>query len=666
MNANRGRLNVPEELRDTSKWPCPEEGLLEKPERYFRLKMAIQLRISGDPYSKIFRETGVLKCEVIRQIRRCITESIPGHIAGFFALLPHARVSAYRRSAPVRCDLLSGSAGATGALEQFFKEKPQARRFIHRKFFAEPDHDACQEVCITYANLHREFIDFIKTEGVGPLDWPLSTAGCGYKSLRKYCEALINDDPERWLRVRMGKKVAWKAKIGRGISSLFDFHEPFLAVQLDYLMCDSAGVIHLKDGNGLDHAIVVKRWYLGLLADTRTTAVFGCYMSFEINPSTDCALATVSSVFEIESHSGNKLSAKLMPDGKSLMVSLVPNLRFLVWAVLQVDNGWCNTADDFVNNVIDATGSTVMFSTKRAWFQHAVVERLNGDITRLGMQRLLATYGARPDDPRRKKPGKAAIEFDIEVEELHALAYANIRDHNLNLASESNFGKSRVEVFEHLLTTDYLPQMLPAAKKDAENLKLLWHCEDRPIKVSRERGERPKVNVDYCKYTCPKISSDFTLDGQRMRVWINRRDFRNAYGVLLDDKRSIGPLLVEKRWSHYALPYQVFKLIQRHIHSHRNLRRRDDPVAATYEHLKAKALNSRRRGSGKHSGDALPIKVLENAGVGSAPKASDSDEQRLFERGKAFGLLKRSPHRQSTDRKRSRFVSPMMPPKKQS
>jgi hypothetical protein len=73
-----GKLIIPEELRDTSRWPCPEESALDNTSRFYRLKSAIQMRLSGETYQAILSETSIVKPEVIRQIRRCITESSPG------------------------------------------------------------------------------------------------------------------------------------------------------------------------------------------------------------------------------------------------------------------------------------------------------------------------------------------------------------------------------------------------------------------------------------------------------------------------------------------------------------------------------------------------------------------------------------------------------------
>ncbi|MFP3835953.1 hypothetical protein, partial [Chryseobacterium sp. SIMBA_028] len=84
-------------------------------------------------YQAILSETGMVKPEVIRQIRRCLTESSPGQIIGFFALIRHRRIKSYVRVKPVEPDQLSSSAGAAGALGKLFREHPKAQKFVDRR-----------------------------------------------------------------------------------------------------------------------------------------------------------------------------------------------------------------------------------------------------------------------------------------------------------------------------------------------------------------------------------------------------------------------------------------------------------------------------------------------------------------------------------------------------
>ncbi|MFM0114948.1 calponin homology domain-containing protein [Paraburkholderia nemoris] len=646
-----GKLIIPEELRDTSRWPCPVESALDNTARFYRLKTAIQMRLSGKTYQAILSETGMVKPEVIRQIRRCLTESSPGQIIGFFALIRHRRIKSYVRVKPVEPDQLSSSAGAAGALGKLFREHPKAQKFVDRRFLVDDDDHGYAEAYITLSDLWRQFLYMLQKElKFSKSDWPFNTGNEGYKALRSYCDALVREYPERWLRVRKGRKVAWRAKTGRGIASLLEGLDPLVEVQLDYLMQDAAGVMHLKDANGLDHRIRVRRWYVGILAETSTSAVLGLYISLEVNPSADCALETVCSAFESEDHSTNRVVMQLLPDGKSLMVSLVPVLRMLTWALLHVDNAWCNSANDFVNNVIDATGCTVVFCSPRAWWQHPVIERVNGQLVK-GMHRLRSTYGSSPQDPRRNRPEEKAEEYEIDFEDLKALFVTSVYAHNASSGSETNFGKTRLEVFNHLLdsgNSEYLQQRLPIAKQSPQNLMLLWHCVDLKIAGNRETGKRPHVNVNYCSYTNPVLSADFGLVGETLRIWICRRDIRIAYGMLLSDKRNIGQLKIEKRYRRYAITWQVFVTLMRYIHRKPNTGTYADPVLGLYKDLKArKKSKNHHPGRGGSAGNAAVIRQLEDAGVGAHHPKKTTPRPSMVSHGDAFGLWNRNCHSKS-------------------
>lgn len=619
---SRGKLVVPDERRDTSKWPCPEECALDDTDRFYRLKTAIQMRVSGEGYATIFNETRVVKSEVIRQLRRCLVEASPGRIIGFFALIRYRRIEPYIRVKPVLRDPLSGSGGASGALGKLFRDYPQAQRFIDRRFLVDDDDHGYLEPYITFVDLWGQFTNMLKKElKFSKTDWPFNTGNEGYKALRTYCNALIGEDPERWLRARKGREVAWKAKPGRGITSLLEGQDPFTEVQLDYVVQDAAGVMRLTDANGLVHRIRVRRWYIGVLAETSTSSILGLYVSLEVNPSVDCALETVCSAFQTEDHSTNRVVMQLLPDGKSLMVSLVPILAKLTWVSLHVDNAWCNSANDFVNNAIDALGCTVVFCSTRAWWQHPVVERVNGQLVK-GMHRLRSTYGSSPQDPRRNRPEEKAEEYEVDYEYLEAIVVTSAYAHNASLGSETNFGKTRVEVASHLLeseSSEYLQQRLPIAKQSPQNLMLLWHCVDIKISGNQETVKNPHVNLDYCAYTNTELSSDFTLVGETLRIWICRRDVRIAYGMLLKEKRSIGKLTIEKRYRRYNISWQVFMTIMRYIHRKPMVGNHADPTLGIYKDLKTRRLAKKRQSRGDSTGDDLAtLKKLEEAGVSLA------------------------------------------------
>lgn len=647
MPTHDARLVIPESWRDCSIWPCPEISTLEEPERtrFERLRQAIKLRLTDASYPEILAQTGVCKVEVIRHLRRCLANAGPGQIHGFFALLKYRRVSTYLRRKPIVHTIFDKSAGCAGALKLLFETYPDVQDFVDRAFLTNPDVPTRSEPHITYKTLRDRFRDvLIKEHGLSDSDWPFCTKDQGYKSLRKYCESLLEQYPGRWIRARSGRDAVWKAKIGRGIPSILEPPLPLDAAQLDYLKCDAASVMHLRDGYGIVHAIPVSRWYLGLIADVNTAAIFGWYVSLEVNPSTDCALETVASIFEDEAYVGNRFIPEYLPDGKALLVSFVPELRFVGWPIIEVDNAWCHSADDFVNNVRASIGCTIVYCTYRAWWQHPVIERINGELTRMGLQRLVTSYGTGPGDHRCVDPARTAVKYDIEVDLLIAVVAGCIRNFNTVQRSDINWGNTRVEVFKHLLsaaTSELLPARLPIEK--TKDIQLLWHTEVVPIVGNREKGIRPYVNAD-CRYTCPALSDDWSLIGKKLLIRICRRDPRLAYGVLLEDGRNVGQMLCERRWRRWAITWQIRKLIIRWIKQSGAPADPIDPAGKAYSQLGERALsNKTKRGVPRHSKEALEMLNIERHGgaMDSEQTWCDTTPRPAsdFSTGSAFGLI---------------------------
>ncbi|WP_124471344.1 hypothetical protein [Burkholderia ubonensis] len=600
------------------------------------------MRLEGSSYAEIRNQTGVCKIETIRCLRRCLTESTPGLIYGFFALIKHARIKAYKRHTPIIHSLLDGSAGCSGALGKLFEEYPDVQDFVDDAFLVNPEAPGDSEPFISYSNLHSQVLNLLREKHkLKDSDWPFSTKDCGYKTLRQYCHCLVEEYPNQWLRARCGRKSVWKAKVGRGFSSILEPMRPLVTMQLDYLLCDSSCIMHIDDSFGIDHCIPVRRWYVGLLSDVVTAAIFGLYVALEVNPSTDCALETVASMFEIEDYPENPYIIKSHSKGKALMASLVPELRGIVSAVIQVDNGLCNSANDFVNNVMDVTGCAVVYCTFRAWWQHPVIERINGVITKMGMQRLISTHGSGPDDLKCIAPVERAEKYHIDFHWLTSVFVDNVHDFNAINKSDINWGNTRVEVFRHFVTDSgggFLPQKLPSEKM--KNINLLWHTEMRVISGNMKTGERPHITVDKWRYTNRKLESDWSLIGKKMIVRVWRRDPRIACGVLIENGMNFGEMLVERRWRRHKVTWQVRKILMRWRDSHACRSDSRDPIAEAYQCIRKSALSKKSKGRPSPSKEALLLckeqrqEIDIDVEVPTEPKSVPS-----VARGTAFGLI---------------------------
>jgi hypothetical protein len=331
----------------------------------------------------------------------------------------------------------------------------------------------------------------------------------------------------------------------------------------------------------------------------------------------------------------------LVPAGGVLMPSLVSTLRFQCWVVLKVDNAWAMAASDFVNNVMDVTGCAVVFGSVYAWWQRGMIERVNLELVRRGMHKLVSTYGSGPNDPKRVAPEKNAMKYKISLDDLHAIFLTAVNDHNTVTRGEANFGRTRKEIFEYFTGhpgSGFAAQPLP---DPAGSMNLLWHTEVVKIRGNAKTGIRPYAEKIGRRYANKYLANRFSLIGKDLILRINRANVAEARGILFDEKRDIGMLSVTARWKKRILTWQVASLIQRDVNRSPALRGGPDSVTDFMKGKRA-ALRASRQGAPQHpTKDGL---VLQKAGdlesrEPATVAASECEKDSNSTWGNGFGIL---------------------------
>lgn len=155
--------NVPIET-----WPGIDMSVLsgEDAESVEKRISALTLYAQGAPHKKITEETGIIRQEINRLLRRCTPLSDDGQVEGFRALFPKKRVASYVRTAPLEREKGSGSAGCAGALGQLFDRFPALKHFIDQEFLRTAPTSKEQDVRIRIGDLHSKFIEWLQGHGV--------------------------------------------------------------------------------------------------------------------------------------------------------------------------------------------------------------------------------------------------------------------------------------------------------------------------------------------------------------------------------------------------------------------------------------------------------------------------------------------------------------------
>lgn len=590
--------------KEYEKWATPSpEVEREQGHRYEMLKIAISMKIDGADQELIFSQTGVRRSNLYRELRRCRTEATPGNPVGFFALIKNKPVKAYTRTKECTPNALSKSAGFSGMFQKILREHPEIEELIAELFFTSGDNPRGKYGYLTLEDVKREVVDYLVEIGCAEKSYPLFTANKWSKAIARHCNGLIKTNALKWIACRYGKKMAWKLNLNTGHIALRPIFRPLDEMQMDYHMCPSAGDIIFTDTRGVKHKVSVARWHLGLVADADIAGIYGIYLCFEVKPCTDCAIQTLYSMYIPENYLDDPHVLLAVPSGKVLMQSLVPKLRNTGFSILSVDNEWANAAADSVNNTIHAIGAAIVFGTPYAYWQRAVIERMNAALGMLGMRHLVSTYGTGPGDGLVDHPDQKASEYNIEIGVLVGELMRCINAHNCAVTPDKLIDRSRAQYMQEFVSNSgmhYFPHTLPVAR--IKDMRLLWL---RRVVTVQSNGN-PFVH-HFINYSGGGLAGDFSLVKQKIVLWIYAPDIREVRAETLSG-RNLGKLTIEKRFSFHPIPYFLLKLF---LHKLRNKTQHSEKDIA--EHVVAENHQALIGGSVKAKGQAaLEHKKLEN------------------------------------------------------
>ncbi|WP_311434931.1 hypothetical protein [Herbaspirillum huttiense] len=636
---------IPISLQDLSLWPKPDLNSLPEHIRslYLRRKLAIEGYARDESYKAIEEKTELNQKEVRRLIRRCtaFSESI-GQIWGFFALIPNARISSYERRSPID-GIYRGRGAYAGAFEKLLEKYPDVREKIDSEFLKKGGGKQIFEARVTLRNLHDQFKSTLKEKGLTEDDYPFNTNDVAYRSLCSYCRSLSHRGGKVAMRARAGMDAANRDPVGNGKERLIRCLRPYSSVQLDYLKVDAASIIMIKNSHDEWLEVLVARWYIGLLVEEDSGAIIGAHAAFEMNPSGDTALEVVDSCLRSKPFDSDDCRSEYVDEGKALVVQMMPELEYQTFSSLKVDRGWANSATDVVNNIMDTFGCSICFGPTYSWWKRDLIERINGQLTRRGLQRFPSTYGSSPHDTKKDKPGETAKKLKIKITDLVAVVYGAIRE--MNEARKDNLEHSSpITVLRSALKNPkrgFFHQPIP--RKMQEGLQLLAAVDERIVAGNIEKNVKPYFSSGGWRYTNITLANSWHLVGKKIIIYTNRRLCRNVLAYVKDTGEPLGPMqpigwprdsvmtLAERKMMARAgvrergkdIPHDS---LNRHVAEKINRIQREKKGAA--EALKiAKHLTDKKRAKKEEAFSNDPVIHEESIGSQEEPKAEYCEVQ---------------------------------------
>jgi hypothetical protein len=543
MRPTRNRSLIPQSLSDLSLWPAPDERAFddETKANYLRRRRAVQMYADGMKHDNIAEATGLPRQAVCKLVHRCLIIAADGGIVGFRALVPWQRLAGYERKQPIVRQLGDGSAGCAGALTLLFSRFPEVEQAIRYSYLGDPD-GGVPNGRISYTALHGEFLDALRELDFTERDWPFNTKDYGYGALRAYCIRLLTEEPIRWLGARSGEEAVRRHGVGSGFRSIFPKLRGYGACQLDFHKVDAASVIIIETDTGARLPVPVTRWHIGFLIEERYNLVLGAFAALEATPSGDSVLEVIDTALRPCEGEG-AVSCHLTVDGKVFPLQLIPEIAYQGFSVLKMDNAWSNAATGVVDNIINTVGCAINFGPVKAWWRRHPIERIFGELTKRGLQRLPSTFGSGPDDTKRSNPLEKAVKFEITIQDLLDVIHGCIREHNDDVNEGIDFASPMTALQHSLRTPDSGVFLQPLPRGAQEDFRLLSHVEVVTVRGSRDKNIRPYVTLGRWKYTNTALAASYELIDQQLLAYCDLRDVQVVHATVLATGEQLGALL---------------------------------------------------------------------------------------------------------------------------
>ena len=527
------RSEVSAALIDPTTWPGVDVSALSKERRatFEQRERAIYAYLRGDHLAAIEHRFGVNRSSLTRLLTRCLAPHTDGRIQGLRALIPHTRAKTYRRSK--RAARRSTPGGLSGALGQLFERLPELPRIIEREIAGTRVGLSANGRLYGLRDLQLKLMAACREAGLTAVDYPLNYDEMGYRALSV------------WLRKRLQLRLPIRAN-----TSLEDAWEatsqPYSVVELDGHKLDVRLRVSYVDATGVSVDIESERLFVITLIDVCTRVVLG----WQLVPAPEYDHHDVLSALQDALRPRLKRQEFVIPGigyrpGAGFVADVLPELNFACWEVLKVDNAASHLTEDTFEPICRFVGCRLEAGPVGMPTVRPFIERFFGTLTERMSRKVHGTTGRSPNDPLAKRGRVAATSLLITLPELEELLDVSIGNYHTT-PHDGLHGRSPLEALQQALAHHAKPvRTLPPALRG--RLHQLQSVHLATVRGNAARSVAPYVSLYGARYSNEVLQRTSGLSQQRIRVYLNPNDMREAWAYL-PNGADLGRLYVLDGW----------------------------------------------------------------------------------------------------------------------
>jgi hypothetical protein len=511
-------------------------------------RRAIELLVAGESGATILNETEIERRMAVYWLMRCLEFHPDGKIYGYRALVSYSRINEYRRTAPVEKDFhldaetrTLARGGWSGAFGQLLRAYPELQQMIERYSLKLKKANHIYESRIPLWALHNRFLTFCREKklDVGR-QYPFNSKTLGYRSLSTYVRALIFEDPTKSIAANYGVSAAQTFKTGDG--TMRPITLPFERVELDAHHIDAIFTILIPNPFGdAVQKILYRIWVLDI-KETISGAVLAHHRSSRQEPDSNDVLEVINKALTKWEPRKLRIPGLTYAEGAGFPSNYDSRFLGACWKETSVDeaisiNG--TRVQRILKEILGREPSTLKRHNPN---DRPFVEGFFNLLEERGFHRLPNTTGSNPQDPRRDKPEKAALRFQMQLEELDELLDVMHANYNTK-PSPALAGRTPLEYLHYLCSSK---QCWPRSADQTKVSNMLIGREIVIVRGDISQGRRPHVNFIGVKYTNATLGKAFEMIGQEITIEI-RKDIRTVRAIAADGS-DLGVLIAAPRW----------------------------------------------------------------------------------------------------------------------
>lgn len=585
------RATVPEELRDTTRWPIASTDHLNGDERLrmMRLQEITRDYLKFRPIAHQLKRAAVTHKHFLKMLNRALSRDFQtGQILGWAGFLPGVLRKAYTRTADTRG---ANPPGLAGSLALCFQRMPNLKKALVRRILKRPK--GVHEVRVSKADLHREFIVRCKNAGLKADEWPFNTRFEGRRSIERFYDQVLLENYERGVRAEQGADAAGKLHTGTGKDSLIIPGLPYDLAEMDAHRLHLIGTVGITDPEGLIEWVPIERIQLLLIGDGKSTAALGYAAVIRRECNADDVLDAGYSVITPWRPRQLCLASLRYDEGGGLPSGVIPELVGCGFGILCVDNALIGLGKNMIETFAGRFGCALNWGAIGRWDCRPLIERIFCALEELGFVRAPSSTGSNANDSRRENPGKTAVQARIHFQVILDLIDLQIARYNI-AQSEGRYAQKRLDILRQYVERRELgfwcPKLPPTDGLHPElNVSVHWG-------YVRGCKRRPYTKYQRVVYTNTTLANSPELIGEPVARHVNRHNIRD---LELFDKQGapLGTVRADYPWSEHDHSLEMRKQINRRIDDGRiDAQHNQDYIKDALSQLKAEARADARRG----------------------------------------------------------------------